>query len=104
MPKWQTRYLTKRHEKNVDKFTDINGQQPSKGAQMSERTGSRPIQFSNVAARGDKTQVGDVQTGGVMKPRRKAVRIPTDKISSSAFKVRRQPVAAKPDRVKVVVK
>jgi hypothetical protein len=32
------------------------------------------------------------------------MRIPTDKISSSAFKVRRQPVAAKPDRVKVVVK
>jgi hypothetical protein len=47
-------------------------------------------------------QVGDVQTGGVMKPRRKATRIPTDKISSSAFKVRAKSLPSKPDRVKVV--
>jgi hypothetical protein len=50
-----------------------------------ERTGSRPPQFSNIAAR------GDVQSSGMLKPHRKVKRM--------VVKGRTHSIAAKPDRV-----
>jgi hypothetical protein len=68
-----------------------------------ERTGSRPIQFKNVPARGDKMQSGDVQTSGMLQtkfPKRKTTRIPTNGLAiSSAFKVRAKAPKFKPHKV-----
>ena len=58
------------------------------------------IQAFPPPARGDK--MSDVQTGGMMKPKRKATRIPTNGLAiSSAFKVRSQGPKFKPHKVVV---
>jgi hypothetical protein len=71
-----------------------------------ERTGSRPTQFKNVPARGDKMQrQSDVQSSGMLQtkfPKRKTTRIPTNGLAiSSAFKTRSQGPKFKPHKVVV---